>query len=638
MYNLLGELTVFILSLVLLINFAISFTVKERRHKIYLICILTVLVSTGLNIISIEIITHFKPEYKIIGTIVTTLYFLFLISPGVIFAAYIYEFSSLKKDHRQKVYMLLYIPYLVYAIFVLLNLKTGWFFRYDEAEGYIRGSLKYATYVITAIYVCIAVGFVIYNRNNLSKRITFVFGIYPLLAMSISVIQFMFPYLVMTGTAVMAPMLMAYLAIQTDLLDYDLSTGLMTEKYLARTLNREKKKNEDPNNLIVISIENYYTLYETIGYSESNYLLFKIAEKISSLFPKNSYHLQTDRFAVVGHDMEKMRENIMKLTDQLKNFEPDQHKMYHVDIRSVGLTVPGNAKNYNNAMEMVSEMLSNAQKDKKKRESKFLLCDEVFEEKLKRVNVIKEILERELNVDSEMYQIYYQPIYSIGKEKYMYAEALSRLLDTEIGTIRPDEFIAVAESKGLIERLGNVAFEKICKFISENKDTVKAVSVNFSVNQLANPHIVENVLGVIKKYGIQPQNIIMEITESIFIDDFDSIKERMIKLANAGIVFYLDDFGTGYSNFANVVELPFTTIKIDRSMVLSMEGNEDSRRLIYSLISAFKKNGLNILMEGVENLTQDKLVREAGADYIQGFLYKRPISEKECLDVFKEAS
>lgn len=638
MYNFLGELTVAILSLILLINFTTSFTVKERRHKIYLHCILTVLLSTTLNIVSIWYITNYVPEYFYRATAVTTAYFLLLTSPGVMFATYIYEFASLDKSHRKRVYSFLFIPFFVYQIVIFLNLKTGWVFRYDPIKGYVRGNLKYITYLTTAVYVTVAMAFVLHNRKNLSKRLIFVFACYPILAITISGIQFVFPYMVMAGAAAMAPMLMAYLAIQTDLLDYDLSTGLMTEKYLARTLNRDKKKNDNPNNLIVISIENYYTLYETIGYSESNYLLFKIAGKISSYFPKNTYHLSTDRFAVIGENMEKMRENILKLTEQLKNFEPDTHKMYHVDIRSVGLTVPGNAKNYNNAMEMVSEMLSNAQKDRKKRECKFLLCDEVYEDKLKRVNAIKEILERELTVDSKMYQVYYQPIYSIGNEKYLYAEALSRLLDTEIGTIRPDEFIAVAESKGLIERLGNVAFEKICKFISENKETVKAVSVNFSVNQLTNPHIVENVLSMIKKYGIQPQNIIMEITESIFIDDLESIKERMIKLAEAGIIFYLDDFGTGYSNFANVVELPFTTIKIDRSMVLSMEGNEDSRRLIFSLIGAFKQNGLNILMEGVENLTQDKLVREAGADYIQGFLYKRPISEKECLEVFKEVS
>jgi len=637
MYNTLGELTVAILSLILLVNFFMSFTVREARHMIYLHCIITVLASTVLNIISIWFITNYKPEYFYVATTITTIYFLLLTSPGVMFATYIYEFSSQKKEHRRCVYVHLFQPYLVYAILILLNLKFGWVFRYDSEAGYVRGILKYCTYLTMAIYVIISMAFVIHNRKYLTKRILIVFGLYPVLAFSISLIQFFRPYIVMTGASAMAPMLMAYLAIQTDLLDYDLKTGLMTERFLAGAINKERKKQDKPCNLVVISIENYYTLYETIGYKESNYLLFKIAEKISDYFPKTAYHLVTDRFAVTGDDMEKMRESILKLTDLFKNFELDQGKMYHVEIRSVGLTVPGNASNYNNAMELVSEMLANAQKDRKKRETKFLLCDEVYEDKLTRINAIKEILERELNVDSEMYQVYYQPIYSIGKGKYLYAEALSRLLNTEIGTIRPDEFIAVAESKGLIERLGNVAFEKICKFISENKDTISAVSVNFSVNQLTNPYIVENVLGTIKKYGIKPQNIIMEITESIFIDDLESIKERMIKLAEAGIIFYLDDFGTGYSNFANVVELPFTTIKIDRSLVLSMEGNEDSRRLINSLIHAFKQNGLNILVEGVENQIQDKLVRDAGADYIQGFLYKKPVSEEECLNIFSEA-
>lgn len=580
-------------------------------------------------------ITNFKPEYYVKATVVTTLYFLFLTSPAVMFAAYTYDFVSLKKRHEKIVTMLIYIPYIIYVVIILLNLKMGWVFHYDIEKGYQRGYLKHITYFITAIYVFVSVAFAFYNKNNLSKRLTFIFLLYPVIAMGISSIQIFHPYVVMTGTAAMAPMLLAYLAIQTDLLDYDLQTGLLTEPNLARYLNKEKNSKDKEVNLIVLSLENYYMIYETIGFSESNFLILKIAQRIAASFPKAAYHLSTDRFAVIGTDMNYMKEQVLKITEELKNYEPAASKLYHIDVRCIGLTVPGNAKNYNNAMELVGEMLTNAQKDKKKRDLKFLLCDEVYEDKVKRNNLIKEILERELNVDSKMYQVYFQPIYSINNEKYMYAEALSRLLDTEIGTIRPDEFIAVAESRGLIEKLGNVAFEKICKFISENKETVKAVSVNFSVNQFMNPRIVENVLGTIQRYNIKPENIIMEITESIFIDDFESIKEKMNRLASAGIVFYLDDFGTGYSNFANVIDLPFTTIKIDRSMVLSMESKEESRRLIFSLISAFKQNGMNILMEGVENLTQDALVREAGADYIQGFLYKRPLCEKDCLEVFK---
>ena len=152
---------------------------------------------------------------------------------------------------------------------------------------------------------------------------------------------------------------------------------------------------------------------------------------------------------------------------------------------------------------------------------------------------------------------------------------------------------------------------------------------------MTNPNIVEIVLNTISKYKIKPENIIMEITESIFIDDFDLIRQRMIELSNAGIVFYLDDFGTGFSNFANVITLPFSTIKIDRSFVQMMEQNAEMVSLIDNLIKTFKESGLKILVEGVENDIQDKLVKDAGTDYIQGFLYAKPISQTELLDFLK---
>ena len=207
---------------------------------------------------------------------------------------------------------------------------------------------------------------------------------------------------------------------------------------------------------------------------------------------------------------------------------------------------------------------------------------------------------------------------------------------TELGDISPAEFIPIAETYGYIERLGQVTFEKICRFISENKSTVNAVSVNFSVHQMSNPSIVDTVLNTIKKYNIRPQNIIMEITESIFIESFEAIRLRMEQLAKEGIIFYLDDFGTGFSNFANVITLPFSTIKIDRSFVLMMEKSEKMSSLVNSLIKTFKDNGLKILVEGVETENQDSLVKKAGTDYIQGFLYERPLPASEVIEILKK--
>lgn len=150
---------------------------------------------------------------------------------------------------------------------------------------------------------------------------------------------------------------------------------------------------------------------------------------------------------------------------------------------------------------------------------------------------------------------------------------------------------------------------------------------------MMNPETQNFVFSTIKIYGIKPENIIMEITESIFIDDFELIRKRMEEFVKFGIIFYLDDFGTGFSNFANVIRLPFYTIKIDRSFVLMMEKDSEMLKLVKNLISTFKDSNLKILVEGVETEAQDKLVKNAGVDYIQGFLYSKPLSVTSYLEL-----
>ena len=245
-------------------------------------------------------------------------------------------------------------------------------------------------------------------------------------------------------------------------------------------------------------------------------------------------------------------------------------------------------------------------------------------------------MKRELRLDSQQFQIFFQPIYSVADGKMLYAEVLSRLFNTEIGDIPPAEFVRVAENYGLIENLGMISFEKACQFLSDNPDSIDALTINFSVNQMKKPTIVDDVLALIKKYSLSPSRIIIEMTESIFIDDFAIIRERMIEMAKNGITFYLDDFGTGFSNFANIVELPFSVIKFDRSMLLAMEKSTEGSQLLITLIDAFKDNKLKILIEGVESAAQNELVKKSGADYAQGFFFSQPLYKKDFLLLGKD--
>ena len=283
-------------------------------------------------------------------------------------------------------------------------------------------------------------------------------------------------------------------------------------------------------------------------------------------------------------------------------------------------------------MDLLNSMLVRAKASQLKN---LQICDESVFVDRERKRYIYRILRRELNLESEQFQVWFQPIYSIKSKKFEYMEALSRLKNTELGDISPQEFVQVAENRGLIEMLGFVAFEKVCKYISENRDTVNAVSINFSVYQMMNPNVVQNVLDTIHRFSLSPSNIIMEITESIFIDNYELVKKHMIELAQSGVKFYLDDFGTGYSNLTNVISLPFSTIKMDRSLVLAMEEGQKGVSLFFDLVSTFKGVGFKILVEGVETNNQNYLVERAGVDFIQGFLYSRPLPPSECVELLQ---
>lgn len=630
MYNCLGEICVLILSAVLLFNTFFSFSFRERKNVCFLLCVVCILLSTLANIISIYRIEHFDPKSIAFSTAITSIFFLFLGLIPFVFASYAFEFLSLPQKFKMAFRIARLIPFSVYLITLALNLKFNLIFRYDPVDGYVRGSLKNITYIETAFYAALILMAVFCSRKTLSRHIKLTFVIYPILGLCISSIQFFSTYLVMTGTTSFATLLLVYLSVQTDLLEYDMKTGLLTERNLEKVLRKNPK-----GFLCVISIENYGMLEDRMGVYDFNALMIKLYSNLNSSFGRSAYQIGANKVAIFSNDFAAQKKYVAEFFERFEIFSTADGLSHKIDFLAAFLELPQNAENYENAMELVNNLLASARKNKRQ---KFIYCDQSYVDELNRAKKICAILDRELNFDSKQFQVYFQPIYSVSEKRFVHAESLARLVGTEIGDIMPTEFIPLAESKGFIERLGNVVFEKVCDFIARNKNVVEFVSVNFSVEQMVSPKVVEFVLSTIEKFGIEPRNIVIEITESIFIKDFDMIRRNMLRLSGEGLKFALDDFGTGYSNFANVISLPFQTIKIDRSFVLMMKKKVKIQRLVKSLVHTFKENCLEILVEGVEDDEQDEMIKGVGADYIQGFLYAHPIPEREFLSVIKNAN
>lgn len=626
-----GEIFTCIFSLIMTVNILMSYSFDDRKHRLFLYGSTSSFITAFCDIISVVCITYY---YKIplwLGTASTTIFFLLLCMIPLIIYSYA---NNLAFSYSKIGKIFLYINrafYLVYVIIVFINIKTGWIFRYDMELGYVRGPLKNITYLLTGYYAVHTVVSTIIKHKTMPRRVFFVFLIYPFISMGFLCFQLFNAKVIMTGVASFAALFFVYITIQADLQEYDVITGLMTEPKLKKYVTERSSEGY----LFVLSIENSNMLMQNMDSTEMNQLLFSIGKQITRHFKNFSYHVSTNRFAGICSSMEELYD----FSECIEQFINDVNKNYDdilpapLDAYYVGVNFVKGKISYETLTEVINDILV---KEKRENHHTLKICDDSILLSMERKKEIYKILKRELNIDSRQFHIWYQPIYSVKEKKFTYMEALARLNFTEIGNISPVEFIEVAENRGLIEKLGFVVFEKVCKFISENINIIQAVSVNFSVYQMVNPNVVEKVLSTIRKYNLSPNRIIMEITESIFIEDFNVVKANMITLAKEGIRFYLDDFGTGYSNLANVVKLPFSTIKIDRSLVLMTEDDAKGDLFLKNILSTFKDAGFDILVEGVETMSQSETVQNDGADYIQGFLFSRAIPEKECIELFKK--
>ena len=632
-YYVIGEIITCWGAFLICVTTILSYALYDKRQRYFLYASASTFLASLTNVFSVYNIEHFAEKSIFECTLVTSIYFFLLLICPFVMTGNVCDMAIQNNKKKKILSSVLGTLQTLYFILVILNVKTGWIFRFDAEEGYIRGPAKNITYILSAIYGLIIVITVIVQRKYLARRIFWVFLLYPLLSLYFVVIQFFYPRILLTGVASFTSVLFAYMTIQSYIVEININTGLMTESRLRKRISIQHQGGV----FYIMTIDNINMIQSSLDASELKQMYLHLGEIFMTYFPRSAYILSINRLAAIGRSIDEVQEKSKLLLADIQQLCSDINSVIPIPIESysAALEFSKNENDYDSMMDLINAMLSRAKASQLK---KLQVCDESVFVDRERKRYIYRILKRELTLESEQFQVWFQPIYSIQSKKFEYMEALSRLKDTELGDIPPQEFVQVAENRGLIEMLGFVAFEKVCKFISDNRDTVNAVSINFSVYQMMNPKIVENVLSTIERFSLSPSNIIMEITESIFIDNYELVMKHMMELARAGVKFYLDDFGTGYSNLTNVISLPFSTIKMDRSLVLAMEAGQKGVSLFFDLVSTFKGVGFKILVEGVETNNQNYLVERAGVDYIQGFLYSRPLPPLECVDLLKRSA
>ncbi len=207
------------------------------------------------------------------------------------------------------------------------------------------------------------------------------------------------------------------------------------------------------------------------------------------------------------------------------------------------------------------------------------------------------------------------------------AELLLRWQHPERGFVPPQQFIALAESTGLILELGHWVVEEGCRLLNElaRHGQSYPLSINISPRQFHEPGFVDRVRGIVSASGTPASHLIFEVTEGLLVHDMDKMLERMNALATMGIRFSIDDFGTGYSSLAYLNRMPLYELKIDKSFVQGLPDDPNAQGIVQSILSMARHLSLHVVAEGVETEAQAEFLKRSGCASLQGYLYARPI-------------
>ena len=241
-------------------------------------------------------------------------------------------------------------------------------------------------------------------------------------------------------------------------------------------------------------------------------------------------------------------------------------------------------------------------------------------------------------LDNDTVLFHLQPQYD-SAHKLRGFEVLARMKDTDGSIIKPDVFIPVAESTGLIDKIDLRVFEKSAAFfkdiLKKSKDDL-TLCVNISVRHLMKKNFVEEIKAVLQKSGVPAKNIELEITESIMIESFEKALKSINEVKDLGFKVAIDDFGTGYSSLSYLHNFPANLLKIDKSFIDVMNSSESTKKYVALIISIGHIMNLEVISEGVETDEQLNTLKSIGCDYIQGFIWGRPMPPDEAAKIIVE--
>ncbi|WP_369692857.1 EAL domain-containing protein [Idiomarina piscisalsi] len=424
--------------------------------------------------------------------------------------------------------------------------------------------------------------------------------------------------------------------------NHDSLTGLPNRTLLADRLQQSMtlcKRNDVELGVVFIGLDGFKAVNDTMGHKVGDRLLLVAAERLNDcLRPGDTLaRMEGDEFVAVLPELNHQGDAALVAERLLQAMqEPffiDETEL-HLSA-SAGIAVTENHDE--DPLRLVQQADIAMYEAKRQGHGSYQWFNQELDNQVSKNLRIRNSLQS--GIDNKEFELYYQPQFYLSNGEVTGIEALIRWNHPEMGMIPPNDFIEVAENTGQIVPLSRWILLRACNdfiALSAERESLTTVSVNISTIHILRSEFVDTVRDVINESGIKPPQLVLEITESVFMRHPELAINKLYELRDLGVKVALDDFGTGYSSLSYLKNLPVNLLKIDRSFVNDMVSNRHDAAIIEGIISMAHHLELEVLAEGVETTAQQEYLRRCHCDAVQGFLLAKPMPKDALYDFLKD--
>lgn len=617
----------------ILYHFKAQKRLDSISSHIFYYFIITAFADVSFDILCTLLVTSQNAALASLTRISLTIFYILQLSMPLSLIIYA---QTLRKTSMEKIKKELAICFVIPALILVVIIANWWsglLFSVDSNGIYRTGPLYMLMYCYALLYAGVLAFLTIIHRKDLSKENVAVLWEFLLIEAGCVTVQALYGEYLMTGFGISVGITVLFLTIGNPNTYVDHMTGAFDKRYFDKWFSEQQSKKKTIH-VVAVNLMRLKQVNRVFGDDIGDQLLIEITQALQELSPYvRVFRISGNSFFLVMQtltDYEQTRDKVLNYFQ--RNFEVKGRSMpFPVTVCGV---IHGERLPENTSIAYVDYMTSLVKESK---ETVLIQSDD------KILNGF--LYEQEIDlflseaVEKDLFDVYYQPVYSLESGRYTTLEALSRLWHPTLGYVPPDVFITRAEKNGHILQIALLQFRRICSFIKENEqimEQIQNVKFNLSPVEILDYGHIQALIAVIREYNLPFSYFQFEITETVATEYSARLYDVLDQLLDTGVSLCLDDFGSGYANLNTVLKLPFSCIKMDRSLLRGL--NEDSQVAFFyrSLVSMLHEMNYQIVSEGVETKEEEEMLRAWGVDMIQGYYFSRPLSSHDIVKMLTE--